>query len=104
MGAAVERIVAQQRVARLKGVQITGLQLGQKIANAVPHRAEMNRDVGCIGDQATGGIEQGTGEIQPLADVHRTTALAQLLTHLLGNRHEPVAEQFRLHRVSFAIG
>ena len=99
MGSPMERIVAQQRVARLKRLQFTVLQLAEKIAHAIPHRAEVHRNVGRIGNQATGGIKQRAGKIKALADVHRATALAQLLAHLLGNRHEAVPEQLRLQRI-----
>jgi len=52
----------------------------------------MDRNVRCIGHKGTGVIEQGTGKIQPFADVHGSTALAETFPHLLGDRHEAMAE------------
>ena len=95
----MERVVAEQRVAGLQRCGITARHLGQQIAHAVAHRSEVHRNVGSIGHQGTRGIEQRTGEIQALADVHGTTALPQLFPHLFSDRHEAVSKQFRLQRV-----
>ena len=99
VGAAMERVVAEQRVAGLQRCDITGRHLGQQVAHAVAHRSKVHRNVGGIGHQGTRGIKQRTGEIQTLADVHGAAALAQLFPHLFSDRHEAVAKQFRLQRV-----
>ena len=99
VGAAVEGVVAEQRVARLQRCNIASGYLSQQVTHAVSHRSQMHRDVGGIGHQGTRGIEQRTGEIQALANVHGSAALPQLFPHLFGDRHEAVAKQFRLKRV-----
>ena len=98
MGPAMEGVIAQQRVPGLKRSNPACLQLSQQIADAVAHRAEMDRNVRCIGHKCTGVIEQGTGKIQPFADVHGSTALTETFPHLLGDRHEAMAEQLPCHR------
>ena len=64
-----------------------------KGAGARLHRPEVHRDVGRVGHQSPGGIEERAGEIQPLADVHGAGALAQPFPHLLCNRCEAVMKQ-----------
>ena len=59
----------------------------------------MDGDMGCIGHQAAAAIEEGTGEIQSLFDVHRASGLAQPLAHPLGDGAEAVLEQFQLYRI-----
>ena len=59
----------------------------------------MHRDVGRIGHQPTSPIEEGAGEIEPLADVHRTAALLQPHPHLLGDGGEAVVVELQPHRI-----
>ena len=68
-------------------------------ANALAHRAQMDRDVRSIGDQGTGGVEDGTGEVQPLLDVDRIGRGPKRLAHLLSCRHEAAVEDLEHDRV-----
>ena len=75
MGAAMEGIVAQQRVAGLQGRHRTEIHLAHQIADTVSHGTEMDGDVGRVGHQRSSRIEESAGKIEPLTDVHRTAAL-----------------------------
>ncbi len=68
----------------------------------IAHRSEMHRNMRRIGDQRAVAIEQRTGKIQPLLDVHRSCGVLQRNSHLLGNRHEGVVENFELNRIDRA--
>lgn len=39
--------------------------------NSVLHGAQVDRDVGCVGDQPAVRTEEGAREVQPLLYVHR---------------------------------
>ncbi len=60
----------------------------------------MYRHMGGIGDQVARGIEYGAGEIQTLLDIDRIGRVLQRVTHLFGNRHEQIVEDFQHHRVA----
>ena len=51
--------------------------------------------MGGIGYQLTRRIEEGAGEIEPLADVHRAGALLQPPTHLLGDGCKAVVVELK---------
>ena len=92
MGTAVERVIAQQGVARLQREYRASSHLLEQITHAVSHGTEVHRNVRCIGDQSTLGIKQRTGEIKPFADIDRTTRQTKALSHLLSNRHKAMAK------------
>ena len=88
----MERVIAQQGVARLQRQHRASRHLLEQITHAVSHRTEAYGNMRCIGDQPTVGIKQRTGEIKPFADIHRATRLAKALPHLLSDRHEAMAK------------
>ena len=51
--------------------------------------------MGGIGYQLTRSIEEGAGEIEPLADVHRAGALLQPPAHLLGDGSKAVVVELK---------
>ena len=59
----------------------------------------MNWDVGRIGDEVPLGIEDGTGEVQALFDIDRRASVLQRKSHLLGDRHQQVIENFQQNRI-----
>ncbi len=95
MRAAVVRRVDQIGVAGL----YPPLVLADDGFDGAIHRAEMHRHVRRVGNQRADRIEHGTGEIQPLLDVHRIGGVLQRHAHLLGDRHEQIVEHFEHHRV-----
>ena len=64
----------------------------QNRADALAHRAQMHRDVRRVGDEIAARIEQGAGEIEPLANVDRGGRALQRGAHLLGDAHEQASE------------
>ena len=63
------------------------------------HRAEMDRHVRRVGDEAAVAVEDRAGEVEPLLDVHRIGGVLERHAHLLGDRHEEVVEHFEHHRI-----
>jgi len=53
--------------------------------DALPHRAQVHRNVRRVGDEAPARVEDGAGEVQPLLDVDRVRGTAQPHPHLLGD-------------------
>ena len=64
-----------------------------QIADAVAHRAEVHRNVRCIGHKGTGVIEQGTGKIQAFPNIGGEGGPLQLFAHLLDQALQPVHDQ-----------
>ena len=67
--------------------------------HTLAHRPQMHRHVRSVGDEIALAIEQGTGKIQALLDVHRVRRVGQRHAHLLRNRHEEIVEYLEQHRV-----
>ncbi len=80
MGAAEGRVVGDHHVARLEGP------VGDQLADAETHRAEVDRDVGRVDHQPACGIEQGAREVLALLDIGRDRGPLQHLAHLAGDR------------------
>ncbi len=99
MGAAVVGVVGCHRITGRQGRTFAAGYGRQQADNAVAHGAQVHGDMGCIGHQAAAAIEEGTGEIQPLFDVHRAGGLPQPLAHPLGDGAEAVLVQLQLHRI-----
>jgi hypothetical protein len=95
----VERIYVARQHAAPVGAVPTRLDHG---ADALAHRAEMDRDVRCIGDEVAVAIEQRAGEIEPLADVDRSGAALECGAHFLGQPHEHAGEDLEPHRIGCA--
>ena len=72
--------------------------------DGLAHRAQVDRDVRRVGDQAAVGVEDRAGEVEPLLDVDRVRGRPQPLPHLLGDRHEQVAEDLQEHWVRLRRG
>ena len=75
VGAAMKRIVAEPRVSLAQIFHISRGDLLKQILDTFSHRPQMHRDMRSIRHQFALTVEQGTGEVEPFADVHRTTAL-----------------------------
>ena len=58
-------------------------------ADGVGHGAEVDGQVGGVGDKAAVRAEQGAGEVQALLDVHADAGALQRAPHLLRQAHEP---------------
>ena len=99
MGAAVVGVVGRHRIAGRQGWALAAGYGRQQADDAVAHGAQVHGDMGCVGHQVAAAIEEGTGEIQPLFDVHRAGGLPQPLAHPLGDGAEAVLEQFQLYRI-----
>ena len=95
MGTAVVRVVDR--------IHLTRPHCADPAADDFPdggaHRAEMYRNVRCIGNQVAVRIEQRTREVQPLTDIHRLGSRLQPEAHLLGDRHEQVVEDLQEHGI-----
>ncbi len=91
-------------IGRVHHVDIAGLHRPcvrrQHGPDGFTHGAEMNRDMGCIGDQHAIGVEDRAGKIEPFFDVHGIGRVLQGDTHLLGNRHEQIVEHFQHNRIT----
>src|SRR6266446_6750859 len=59
------------------------------------HRAQVHRDMRRICDQPPFGIKESTREIQALLNIDRISAVLENSTHLLGNRNEQIAKNFK---------
>ena len=95
VGAAVVGVVERVDVARLDAALVAVDDHLYRLA----HRAQVDRDVRRVRDQAAVGVEDRAGEVEPLLDVDRVRGRPQPLAHLLGDRHEQVAEDLKEHRV-----
>ena len=56
------------------------------------------------GDEPAGRVENGTGEIEPLLDVHRMGRPAQRLAHLLRHAHIKVVKDLQRYRIAMRVG
>ena len=68
------------------------------------HRAEVDRHVRGVGDQAAFTVEDRAGEVEALLDVDRVRGGLQAHAHLLGDRHEQVVEDLQHDRVGSGAG
>ncbi len=71
----------------------------QDRAHRFAHRAQVDRHVRGIGDQVAVGVEDGTGEVEPLLDVDRVGGVLERDAHLLGDGHEEIVEDLEQDRV-----
>ncbi len=90
VGAAEERVVEDDAVS---GMQIEGELLDGSL-DGKRHGAEMNRNVGSLGDEHAMQVEEGAGIVTPLFDVGRAGGFAQDETHLFGDGGKEVLEDF----------
>ena len=67
------------------------------------HGAQVRRDVGGLGDEAAGAVEERAGEVQALLDVGRIGCALERNAHLLGDAGEAVTIELEgdwVHRSS----
>src|SRR5262245_37043 len=60
------------------------------------HGAEVDGDVGGLGEEAAGGVEEGAGEVATFLDVGGEGDALEGDAHLLGGGLEEVAEELEL--------
>ena len=95
MGAAVIGRVEREHVAR---ADAAGIVADDRLDRAV-HRAEMDRHMRRVGDQAALAVEHRAGKVEPLLDVDRIGGVLQRHAHLLGDRHEEMIEDLEHDRI-----
>ena len=93
--AAVHGVVGDEDVAALELAAPDG-GLG---ADAGTHAAEVDGEVGRVGDEGTRRVEQGAAVVEPLLDVCAHRRLLQGAAHLFGDGHEAVREDGEEDRV-----
>ncbi len=71
----------------------------QHLLDGLAHGAEVDGDVGGVGDQVALGVEQGAGEVEAFLDVDGVGGVLEADAHLLGDRHEEVVEDLQHHGV-----
>lgn len=95
VGAAVVRVV--------DGVHVAGPQVvrapPQDLLDGLAHGAEVDGDVGRVGDEVALGVEEGAGEVEAFLDVDRVGGVLQAHAHLLGDGHEEAVEDLQEDRV-----
>ncbi len=95
VGAALIGIVERNHIARPQPAAAAG----KHGAHALAHRAEMHRHMRSVGDEPSFGIEQGTGEVEPLLDVDAARGVLEHDPRLARHMHEEIAEEFEPHRI-----
>ena len=95
MRAATVRIIQDEHIAR---GDATGVVVHDRLDTRT-HRAQMHRHMGRIGNERALRIEDRTGKIEALLDVHGMRRVLQSIAHLLGNRHEQIVEDLQHDRV-----
>ena len=63
--------------------------------NRTIHRTQVNRHMRRIGYKRAIRGKNGTGKIEPLLDIYRVGRVLQGHTHLFGNGHEQIVEDFQ---------
>ncbi len=90
-------------VRRVQHVDVAGLDAPGVLADhgldRLAHRAEVHRHVRRVGDQVARAVEDRTGKVEPLLDVHRVRRVLQPKPHLLGDRHEEIVEDLEPDRI-----
>ena len=71
-------------------------------AHALAHCAEVDGDVGRVGDELAGAIEHRAGKIEPFPDVDRTRRAGKRGAHFLGDGHEQAVENLQPYRIDFS--
>ncbi len=59
--------------------------------------------MGCIGDQFPLGIEDRAAKVPPLLDVHTQRRLLKHDSHLIGNRCNPLSDDFPKNRINSTL-
>jgi hypothetical protein len=100
VGSAVVGIVEHEDVA---GPHLARVALGDDL-DALAHRAQVDRHVRRVGDEAARRIKDRAGKVEPLLDVDRMRRAPQPHPHLLGHRHEQVVEELQHDRINRSSG
>lgn len=85
MASACTRMIGKQYVSLADAITAKSIDL---VAYGEAHRAQMDRQMGCIGHQTTVGREERTTEVQPFLYVGTDRGLLQGASHCLGDAHE----------------
>ena len=93
---ALEGVVEDEHVARFRVVV-------EDRVNGLGHRAEVDRDVFGLRDEAAVGVEQRRRAVAALLDVRRVRRGDEHLSHLLGDALELVAHDFERHGVDLGV-
>ncbi|CAI8178060.1 MAG: Uncharacterised protein [Prochlorococcus marinus str. MIT 9215] len=75
MSAAMKGVVAENGLAFAQGKALSSSDLLKQINDGFTHRSKVNGNVGSIGDKCSLVVKNSAGEVQPFADIHRTTRL-----------------------------
>ena len=86
----LEGVVGHDHVARTR---VLG-EACEHRAHRRSHGAQVDGNVGRVGDQPARGVEDRAGVVEALLDVGRHRGVAKHRTHLLRHGHEAVAEDF----------
>ena len=60
--------------------------------NRFAHRSEVDREVGGVGDEFSGGVEHCATEVEAFFDVHRYRSVFENNTHLFSDVHKKVVK------------
>ena len=96
VGAAAVGIVEDHHIPGVEGQMVDGLLDGER------HGAEMDGDMGGLGDHIPVGVEQGAGEIPPFLDIGGIRGFLQHGAHLFRDGGEDMLEDFELDWVVIA--
>ncbi|GKT94385.1 LOW QUALITY PROTEIN: uncharacterised protein [Colletotrichum tofieldiae] len=97
VGAAPLRVVREEDVAGLElAFPETVLRLDREL-----HGPQVDRDVRGVGDELSGGGEDGAGEVEAFLDGGRDGGALEGGAHLLGDGHEAVGKDGELDRVDW---
>ena len=95
MAAAVEWVVGHDHIARCKRVG------GKDMPQGHGHGAEMDRDMGRLGDEVAPAVKDGAGKIPPFLDIGGKGGAGEDNAHFLGNGGKELVEDFNfddIHR------
>ncbi len=69
------------------------------LPHGIGHTTQMDRDMSRLGAQVTRGIENRTGEVQPVLDIGRKRRPLQAGTHLLAYGIDAAGENSQFHGI-----
>lgn len=76
----------------------------QDLLDRFAHGAEVDGDVGSVGDEVALGVEERAGEVEAFLDVDGLGGVLQSDAHLLGDGHEEVVEDLQEDGVHLRAG
>jgi len=90
------------RVVAQKGVAVAHLgrrKIAQHTLDRAEQRAEMQWDMGRLGDQPSRRVNQPDRTVAALLDIGRERGADQVRAHLLGDRQQAIGEHLHRHRI-----